>query len=161
PDSLEAQLRYILERWSWLLERIGLLRETLAGLDLLREEEEAFRPQPGAAAARAEVPDLRGLAGEAEHFSPDSDWMPLVVLRAGTAHVWLARLSARQGRSIARLDEVPDEELERLSRWGITGLWLIGVWDRSPASRRIKRMRGNPDAAASAYSIRDYTIAGD
>ena len=41
---------------------------------------------------------------------------------------------------------MPDEELDRLASWGITGLWLIGLWERSKASERIKRMRGNPDA---------------
>ena len=45
--------------------------------------------------------------------------------------------------------------------WGITGLWLIGLWERSKASQRIKVWRGNPDAAASAYSLDDYVIAWD
>ncbi|MGE3914046.1 MAG: alpha-amylase family glycosyl hydrolase, partial [Chloroflexota bacterium] len=48
-----------------------------------------------------------------------------------------------------------------LSRWGCTGLWLIGVWERSPASQRIKVMCGNPDAVPSAYSLYDYVIAAD
>ena len=43
----------------------------------------------------------------------------------------------------------------------MTGLWLIGLWERSKASERIKRMRGNPDAVASAYSLDDYRIAED
>jgi hypothetical protein len=42
-----------------------------------------------------------------------------------------------------------------------TGLWLIGLWERSTASERIKRMRGNADAVASAYSLDDYHIAED
>ena len=44
---------------------------------------------------------------------------------------------------------------------GFTGLWLIGLWERSPASQRIKQLRGNPDAVASAYSLHDYDIADD
>jgi Alpha amylase, catalytic domain len=40
-------------------------------------------------------------------------------------------------------------------------LWLIGLWQRSVASERIKRMRGNEDAVASAYSLDDYRIADD
>ncbi|HQI82426.1 MAG TPA: alpha-amylase family glycosyl hydrolase, partial [Deltaproteobacteria bacterium] len=64
-------------------------------------------------------------------------------------------------RDISRLDQIPDEELELLSRWGFTGLWLIGIWERSPASKTIKRMTGNPEAEASAYSIYDYTIASE
>ncbi|WP_243689091.1 alpha-amylase family glycosyl hydrolase [Geotalea toluenoxydans] len=48
-----------------------------------------------------------------------------------------------------------------LSRWGFTGLWLIGLWERSPASQRIKQISGNPDAFSSAYSLYDYVIAND
>ena len=46
-------------------------------------------------------------------------------------------------------------------RWGFTGLWLIGVWERSPASQKIKQIMGNPEAASSAYSLYDYIIAAD
>ena len=56
---------------------------------------------------------------------------------------------------------IPDEELDALAARGITGLWLIGLWERSPASARIKQLRGNPDAVASAYSLTDYRIAWD
>ncbi len=38
------------------------------------------------------------------------------------------------------LDAVPDEELDRLASWGVTGLWLIGLWERSRASATIKRL---------------------
>ena len=38
-------------------------------------------------------------------------------------------------------------ELDRLASWGVTGLWLIGLWERSPASARIKQAMGNPDWA--------------
>jgi len=44
-------------------------------------------------------------------------------------YVWLDQLSRQYGGPITRLDEIPDEELARLARWGITGLWLIGVWE--------------------------------
>ena len=40
-------------------------------------------------------------------------------------------------------------------------MWLIGIWQRSPASQKIKQMCGNPDAVPSAYSIFDYTIADE
>jgi glycosidase len=54
---------------------------------------------------------------------------------------------------------VPDEELDEMMRRGFTGLWLIGLWQRSKASQRIKQMCGNPDAVASAYSLHAYDIA--
>ncbi|MGB5390062.1 MAG: alpha-amylase family glycosyl hydrolase, partial [Thermoanaerobaculia bacterium] len=44
---------------------------------------------------------------------------------------------------------------------GISGLWLIGVWERSIASQRVKQMCGNPEAVASAYSLRRYKIADE
>lgn len=62
---------------------------------------------------------------------------------------------------ITRLDQIPDEELERLARFGISGLWLIGIWERSRASQRIKQRTGNPEALASAYSLYDYVVAED
>ncbi|MCL2558403.1 MAG: alpha-amylase family glycosyl hydrolase, partial [Treponema sp.] len=40
-------------------------------------------------------------------------------------------------------------------------LWLIGLWERSSASRTIKQWTGNPEAAASAYSLYDYDVAAD
>jgi glycosidase len=87
--------------------------------------------------------------------------MPRLVLIAKSSHVWLDQLSRRYGREIRTLDAIPDAELDRLARWGITGLWLIGLWQRSRASQRIKEWRGNPDAAASAYSLDEYRIADD
>ena len=88
--------------------------------------------------------------------------MPRLVLIAKSTHVWLDQLSRRHRRDIRTLDAIPDEELDRLARWGITGLWLIGLWERTPASRSgSSAWRGNPDAAASAYSLDDYGIADD
>jgi glycosidase len=87
--------------------------------------------------------------------------MPRVVLLAKNSYVWLEQLSRKYQRFIQHLDEIPEEELEQLARWGFTGLWLIGLWERSPASKTIKHMRGNPDAVASAYSLFEYNIASD
>jgi len=84
-----------------------------------------------------------------------------LVLIAKNTYVWLDQLSRKYGRPIARLDQVPDEELDTLARWGFSGLWLIGLWERSKASQRIKQLCGNPEAVASAYSLFDYQIAGD
>ena len=63
--------------------------------------------------------------------------------------------AATSGRSTRS----PTRSSTTLARWGVTGLWLIGLWERSMASERIKRMRGNADAVASAYSLDDYRIA--
>ncbi len=98
---------------------------------------------------------------EYEAFSADQAWMPTVVLIAKSTYVWLEQLSQKYGRHIYRLDQIPDEELQLLAERGITGLWLIGLWERSRASKTIKRLRGNSDAVASAYSLKDYSIAED
>src|SRR5690606_21605052 len=82
-----------------------------------------------------------------------------VVMMAKNTFVWLNQLSREYQRPIDRLDQVPDETLDQLAHWGFTGLWLIGLWERSDASREIKQMTGNPDAVASAYSLARYQIA--
>jgi glycosidase len=105
--------------------------------------------------------DYQAPLNEYEAFSADLAWMPTVVLIAKNTYVWLEQLSKKYRRHIHRLDQIPDEELQLLATRGITGLWLIGLWERSTASRIIKRLRGNSDAVASAYSLKNYTIAQD
>jgi glycosidase len=151
PTSLERQLEYIYERWGSLLG--AHLFRLLRALDVLREDSKARFPGPGPAIVH------RYDGNEPERFSADQEWMPGVVLMAKSALVWLDQLSRQHGRTITRLDEIPDEELDQLAEWGFTGLWLIGVWQRSPASKQIKIRMGNPEAEASAYSLFDYTIA--
>ena len=162
PTSLAGQLRYIRDRWSDLLPA-DLFDRLLLGLDIVAEEERGLHMRFGAVGtiSRARPPSYAGLDAEPEGFSPDREWMPRVVLVAKHTYVWLAQLSSRHGREIRTLDTIPDEELDRLAGWGITALWLIGLWRRSRASERIKRLRGNPDAVASAYALDDYALAED
>jgi hypothetical protein len=105
--------------------------------------------------------DYQAPLNEYEAFSADQAWMPTVVLMAKSTYVWLEQLSKKHLRHIHRLDQIPDEELHLLADRGITGLWLIGLWERSVASRTIKRLRGHHDAVASAYSLKEYQIAED
>jgi glycosidase len=167
PTSLAGQLRYIRERWGSILgaELEDLLRRLDLAIGLMAEEEHAlhlrFGGGTGGPGGHGEAPSFAGAADEPEAFSSDSAWMPRVVLLAKSTYVWLDQLSRTYGRTIATLDAIPDEELDTLARWGVTGLWLIGLWERSTASERIKRMRGNADAVASAYSLDDYQIAAD
>jgi hypothetical protein len=105
--------------------------------------------------------DYQAPLHEYEAFSADQAWMPNVVLIAKSTYVWLEQLSKKYGRHIHHLNHIPDEELSLLASRGITGLWLIGLWERSIASRTIKRLRGHGDAVASAYSLKDYNIAED
>ncbi|MBN1977175.1 MAG: alpha-amylase [Anaerolineae bacterium] len=155
PHSLSGQLRYIRERWGLLLGEY--LRRLLSSLDMIAEEEKAIFAGPGP----SRVYDFSGMSLEIERFSPDLHWMPKVVLMAKNIYVWLDQLSKQYGHPLTRLDHIPEEELDTLARRGFTGLWMIGLWERSKASQRIKQMCGNPEAVASAYSLLDYQIAAD
>jgi hypothetical protein len=128
-------------------EFIGFESEWVTGADGVRR--------------RRYATDYQAPLNEYEAFSADQAWMPTVVLIAKSTYVWLEQLSKKYQRHIHRLDQIPDEELQLLATRGITGLWLIGLWERSRASKTIKRLRGNRDAVASAYSLKDYMIAED
>ena len=160
PHSLSGQLEYIRDKWGYLLG--PYLLRLLSSLDLIKEEEIAeLRRMAFWGRAPAEVYEFLGMGEEPERFSHDLDWMPSLVLMAKNVYVWLHQLSRKYRRSIYRLDQIPDEELNLLANCGVTGLWLIGVWERSLASKRIKELLGDPDAVASAYSLFDYQIASD
>ena len=170
PTSLSGQLEFIRSNWSpFLGDRFEvLLTRILKTLDVIKEEQKWGLAGP-ASEYPAPVLDANALKGEAfsrkpveyERFSTDLSWMPRAVVLAKSTYVWLEQLSRQYGRAITRLDQIPDEELDELSRRGFTGLWLIGLWERSEASKRIKHIRGNPEAVASAYSLYDYAIAAD
>jgi len=82
---------------------------------------------------------------------------------------WLEDLSQRAGRRVS-LADVPDSEWNRLAGLGFDLIWLMGVWERSPESRR--EFRGDAssfanfqkalpsatldDVVGSPYSIRRY-----
>ncbi|MCL2185002.1 MAG: alpha-amylase family glycosyl hydrolase [Treponema sp.] len=154
PDSLLGQLDYMRKHWGLLLSKF--MARLLMSLDVISEEEKPsfFGPGP------TQVLTFAGL-DEYERFSPDQEWMPKTVLIAKSTLVWLFQLSQKYDIEIKRLDQIPNEELDELARRGFTGLWLIGLWERSQASKTIKQWTGNPEAAASAYSLHDYDIAGE
>jgi glycosidase len=177
PGSLSDQLVLIRRLWKPLIGD-SLDQLLLMAAEILHEEELAiwmlFNPpdvtaqrrreagqQGPSVVSHSEVPVFGDPAYEYEKFSKDMAWMPTAVLIAKSTYVWLAQLSKQYGRSIARLDEIPDEALEELARRGLNSLWLIGIWERSRASKTIKQLCGNQDAVASAYSLFDYRIAED
>jgi glycosidase len=163
PTDLVAQLARVTERWAALLPQdlsadlgrvLGAAREASAhrGGGPGPVQGPGFGgppPGPGGGVADEDV----------EAFTEDKEWMPSLVLIAKQAFVWLHQLSRQHGRPITRLDQIPDSELDRLVAQGFTGLWLIGLWERSAASQEIKRRTGNPEAEASAYALFDYVIA--
>src|SRR5210317_208249 len=158
PSSLAGQVAYIIKHWSaWLPP------ELVAELQLARaisiEENQPRLSGPGPAPmpmfGREDGSDSPAA------FSADIDWMPSAVLLAKSIYVWLDQLSSRYQRSITTLAGIPEEELARLAHWGFNAIWLIGIWERSSASREIKRLCGNPEAEASAYALYAYRVATD
>lgn len=165
PDSLVGQVEYIKGSWQPFLPP-ELVTEMSTAFGIAAEESRARWEGAGPTqilefGPRGGFPHPDDHYPEPEQFSPDVDWMPNVVLIAKMVYVWLGQLAKQYGREITRLDQIPDEELDLLARRGFTGLWLIGIWERSAASQTIKRLCGNPEAIASAYSLFDYTIAAD
>ena len=156
PDSLSKQIAYIIEHWDSLLPE-GFATLLLRSMDYMQEEDKPhFQGGPGP----MEIPDYASLGDDdIESFTPDRNWMPNVIMMAKSTLVWLDQLSKKYQRDIHRLDQIPDEELDYLRDAGFTALWLIGLWERSPASKRIKNLCGNPDAESSAYSLKGYEIS--
>ena len=152
PDSLLGQLEYMRKNWGLVISKF--MARLLMSFDVISEEDKPVFFGPGP----SQVLTFAGL-DEYERFTPDQEWMPRTVLMAKSTLVWLYQLSQKYKKEITRLDQIPDEELDELSRRGFTGLWLIGLWERSQASKTIKQWTGNPEAAASAYSLHDYDIA--
>jgi len=161
PDSLEGQLQFILAKWGDLLGETFVAR-IIRGIDFLREE--VIHQHLAHGDFKPDIP-LQSYSGgeyaEYERYSPDKEWMPKLVLIAKNSYVWLEQLSRKYGRWIKTLDQIPDEELDLLRDRGFTGLWLIGLWERSRASQKIKQRMGDADAVASAYSLHSYDIAED
>jgi len=160
PNSLAGQLEYLVTRWGELLGE-DFVNRLLRGLDFIKES--IMRGGTGGFGGEAPVLEFHGevASPEYERFSEDKDWMPRAILLAKNTYVWLEQLSRKHKRWIRYLNEIPDEELDILTQRGFTGLWLIGLWERSRASQRIKQRMGDHDAVASAYSLYSYDIAED
>jgi len=158
PDSLTDQITYILANWQeYIPETMKTL--LLHALSFIKEESVPRFSNNGGGKPELLVPDYNCLDNEYEAFTDDKSWMPNVVMIAKSTLVWLDQLTKQYGHSITRLDQIPDQELDLLHERGFTALWLIGLWERSVASKTIKNLCGNPDAEASAYSLKDYEIA--
>ncbi len=155
PDSLIDQIQYILKHWSTLIP-VSLQKALLHAIDVVNEEN---KPRFSGGPGPARTVTYDHIEHEYEAFSVDEDWMPNVVMMAKSALVWLDQLSKMYGYHINTLDKIPDKELDLLRDRGINGLWLIGLWERSEASKKIKNLCGNPEAEASAYSLKSYNIA--
>ena len=84
---------------------------------------------------------------------------------------WLNALSRKYSRQVT-LASIPANEYDRLSRQGFDAIWLMGVWERSPAGIAIARQHqgimkdmrnalpdfNENDLAGSPYCIRRYRV---
>jgi glycosidase len=88
--------------------------------------------------------------------------------------VWLTELSRTLGRR-AKLDDIPDAELDTLAKRGFDWLWLLSVWQTGPGAQQVSR--SNPewrrefhetlpdlrdeDIPGSGFAITGYTVHTD
>jgi hypothetical protein len=85
---------------------------------------------------------------------------------------WLYALS-RHYRKKINLSNVPAEEWDHIAEYGFNAVWLMGVWERSPAAVEIARsdtgfvrylnrllpgFDASQDVTGSPYAIRSYTV---
>lgn len=87
---------------------------------------------------------------------------------------WLRELSAKAGKPVT-LGAVPETILRQWRRWGITHIWLMGVWSGGPRARgRALNDAGlraalsaalpgctDEDIGASPYAIADYRVPAE
>ncbi len=85
--------------------------------------------------------------------------------------VWLSEISLKAGRPID-LGSVPEAEWEAITKFGFDAVWLMGVWERSPACIAIANQNQNlvddfrralpdfrpEDNVGSPYCIRRYVV---
>ncbi|EAT59083.1 Alpha amylase, catalytic region [Chlorobium ferrooxidans DSM 13031] len=172
PASILEQLRYIRLNWGELLGDSPFWELLDGAIDFIEDEDkylffeqiakerEAGREEYSFE-KEAHIPSYDSLDDAPANYSTDSSWMPEVVMLAKSTYVWLDQLSKIYHQPIHRLQDIPDAELDAMADRGFTALWLIGLWQRSHASQKIKQLHGNPEAKASAYALEKYDISDD
>jgi SAM-dependent methyltransferase len=85
--------------------------------------------------------------------------------------VWLSEIGRRLGRR-ATLDDVPDDELDRISALGFDWVWFLGVWNTGAVGRRVSRENpqwqvefrqilpdlSDDDICGSCFAITGYAV---
>jgi hypothetical protein len=86
--------------------------------------------------------------------------------------VWLTDLARTSGRP-QTLDDIPDQELDRLTSQGFDWVWMLSVWQIGRAGRRVSRANhewraefhdtlpdlSDEDIAGSGFAITGYTVS--
>ena len=100
-----------------------------------------------------------------------STWPRYPTLYEINTWVWLSELSLRTGTSVD-LGSVPSDEWDAIAKFGFDAVWLMGVWERSPAGIAIANQNKNlvddfrralpdfrpEDNVGSPYCIRRYVV---
>ena len=98
-------------------------------------------------------------------------WNPYPTLYEINTWVWLNDLTQKYGRTVD-LSLVPSAEWDALASYGFEAVWLMGVWERSPAGTAIANKnnglledfrRALPDFTpvdnvGSPYCVRNYVV---
>jgi glycosidase len=88
--------------------------------------------------------------------------------------VSLTELSRKLGRA-ATLDDIPDEELDRLAALGFDWVWFLSVWQTGPAAQQVSRSNTGwrkefqetlpdlreEDIGGSGFAIQNYAVHRD
>jgi glycosidase len=100
-----------------------------------------------------------------------STWARYPTLYEINTWVWLSALTRKYKRDI-NLSSVPPAEWDSIANYGFDGVWLMGVWERSPAGIAIANQNSGlindfrralpdfrpDDNVGSPYCIRDYKV---
>jgi hypothetical protein len=100
-----------------------------------------------------------------------SIWPPYPTLYEINTWVWLADLSQKYGRNVS-LSSVPSDEWDAIAVYGFDSVWLMGVWERSPAGIAIANQNQSllddfrqalpdfspNDNVGSPYCVRRYVV---
>jgi len=86
-----------------------------------------------------------------------SGWPAQPVILEVFTWPWLERLSSEEGRQVT-LGDVPASAWDELALPGVDAVWLMGVWERSPAAREVA-LRHPGFRAATSAALPDATDA--
>jgi len=111
------------------------------------------------------------MTGDKKRKAPRPSWPRSPTLYEINTWVWLFELSQKYGETLT-LSGIPAVEWDAIAAYRFDAVWLMGVWERSPAGiaianqdqslmedfRRALPDFGPDDNVGSAYCIRNYQV---
>lgn len=102
---------------------------------------------------------------------PMSTWPKHPVIYEINTWVWLGEVSRKYQR-LVNLSSVPADEWDRIASFGLDAVWLMGVWERSPAGIEVSMQNESlledfrkvlpdftpEDNVGSPYCVRRYVV---